>query len=117
MYEGIHHRLAPRAVFLRRLLRHVGWAVGLVGGSLALGVVGYHALEGLPWIDALLNASMLMGGMGPVDTLHTTAGKLFASGYALYCGLVLLVAAGLLFAPILHRLMHRFHVADEGRKK
>ena len=117
MYESIHHCLAPRAVFLRRLLRHVGWVIGLVGGSLALGVVGYHALEGLPWIDALLNASMLMGGMGPVDALRTTAGKLFASGYALYCGLVLLVAAGLLFAPILHRLMHRFHMADESRKK
>jgi len=117
MYERINHRLATRAVFLSRLLRHVGCALGLVGGSLGLGVLGYHALEGLPWIDALLNASMLMGGMGPVDVLHTTAGKLFASIYALYCGLVLLVAAGLLFAPILHRLMHRFHVADEGRKQ
>ncbi len=116
MYERIHHRLATRAVFIERLLRHTAAAIGLVGGSLAIGVVGYHALENLPWIDALLNASMLMGGMGPVDALHTTAGKLFASAYALYCGLVLLVAAGLLLAPILHRLMHRFHVADEGRK-
>ena len=117
MYERVHHRLATRAVFLRRLARHGLWTIGLVGGSLALGVLGYHAFENLPWIDSLLNASMLMGGMGPVDALHTTAGKLFASIYALYCGLVLLVAAGLLFAPILHRLVHRFHMADEGRQQ
>ena len=115
MYEKIHHPLATPAVFARRVLRHLAAAIGLIGGSLALGVVGYHALEGLPWVDALLNASMLMGGMGPVDPLHTTVGKLFASAYALYCGLVLLVAAGVLFAPILHRLLHRFHMADEGR--
>ena len=116
MYEGIHHRLATRAVFLRRLLRHVGWAIGLVGGSLALGVLGYHALEDLPWIDALLNASMLMGGMGPVDALHTSAGKLFASAYALYCGLVLLVAVGILLAPAVHRMLHRFHLEAGGER-
>ncbi len=117
MYESIHHTLASPAVFARRLLAHAAASFGLIGGSLALGVVGYHALEDLPWIDALLNASMLMGGMGPVDALHTTAGKLFASAYALYCGLLLLVAAGVLFAPILHRLMHRFHLAAESDSK
>ncbi len=117
MYETIHHGLAPRAAFLRRLVRHAAAALGLVGGSLAIGVVGYHLLEHLPWIDSLLNASMLMGGMGPVDALHTTAGKLFASIYALYCGLVLLIAAGVIFAPVLHRLMHRFHLAGESDSK
>jgi len=114
MYEPIHHKLATPAVFARRVLRHAAAALALIGGSLALGVIGYHAFEGLAWIDALLNASMLMGGMGPVDPLHSVAGKLFASAYALYCGLLLLVAAGILFAPILHRLMHRFHMAENA---
>jgi len=113
MYETRHDRLATRATFTRRLLAHTAVSASLVGGSLAIGVLGYHGFEGLPWVDALLNASMLMGGMGPVDPLHTTAGKLFASAYALYCGLVLLVAAGVLFAPVLHRLLHRFHLSTE----
>ena len=117
MYERVHHALATRTVFARRLLQHAMAAFGLIGGSLTLGVVGYHVLEKLPWIDALLNASMLMGGMGPVDPLHTSAGKLFASAYALYCGLLLLVAAGVLFAPVVHRLMHRFHITSESDSK
>jgi hypothetical protein len=116
MYESRHHPLAPRAVYARRLARHAASALALVLVSLALGVLGYHLLEQLPWIDALLNAAMLMGGMGPVDTLHTTAGKLFASAYALYCGLLVLVAAGILLAPMLHRLMHHFHVESGGSR-
>jgi hypothetical protein len=114
-FERRHHPLAPRAIYLRRLAVHALGASALVGGSLIVGVLGYHGLEHLPWIDALVNASMLMGGMGPVDTLHTTAGKLFASAYALYCGLVLLIAASVLFAPVLHRLLHSFHVTTAGR--
>jgi len=113
MYERIHHRLATPRVFLRRMLRHGAAASGLVGGSLALGVVGYHAFEGLPWIDALLNAAMLMGGMGPVDALRTTAGKLFASLYALYSGLVLIAVMGILLTPIAHRVLHRFHLDSD----
>ena len=116
MFESSHHGLAPRRVFLRRLLRHALLSGGLVAVSLALGVVGYHCYEGLPWIDALLNASMLMGGMGPVDTLHTSAGKLFASAYALYCGLLLLVAVGILLAPAVHRMLHRFHLEAGGER-
>jgi hypothetical protein len=114
MYESVHHDLAPRRVFLGRLARGAAAASTLIGVSLAAGVLGYHSLEDQPWIDALLNASMIMGGMGPVDPLHTTAGKLFASAYALYCGLILLVAAGLLFAPILHRLLHKFHLSTQS---
>ena len=110
MFERRHHALALRRVFVRRVLRHALLSGALVAVSLAIGVAGYHASEQLPWLDALLNAAMLMGGMGPVDTLHSTAGKLFASAYALYCGLVLLVAAGILLAPIVHRLLHRFHL-------
>ncbi len=114
MYESLHRPLAPRRVFVRRLARHAAAAFSLIGGSLVVGVLGYHGLEHLAWIDALLNASMIMGGMGPVDALHTTPGKLFASVYALYSGLLLLVAAGLLFAPVLHRLLHKFHIPTTG---
>src|SRR5512136_1560378 len=110
MYEKRVEQLAPGQVFARRIARHAALAVALVGCSLALGIAGYHGLEGLPWIDAFLNAAMLMGGMGPVDALHTTGGKLFAGCYALYCGLVVIVAAGLLLAPFVHRLLHHFHL-------
>ena len=113
MYERRDHPLASRRAFAGRLLAHVAFATILVGGSLAVGVVGYHALAGLGWLDAFLNASMLMGGMGPVDALHSDAAKLFAGCYALYCGLVLLIVAGILFAPLLHRLLHRF-LLDPG---
>jgi hypothetical protein len=119
MYERHHQALIPRRVFYRRLARNAGFALLLLGGSLALGVLGYHFSEGIPWIDSLLNASMLLGGMGPVTELHTTAGKLFASFYALYSGIVFLIGAGLLFAPVFHRVMHRFHLEteDEGDRE
>ena len=111
MFEHHGQPLLPRPAFLLRLARHGGLAFGVVLGSLALGIVGYHTFEDLPWIDATLNAAMILGGMGPVDIpMRTTAGKLFASFYALYSGLVILGAAGLLFAPLVHRLLHRFHL-------
>jgi hypothetical protein len=110
MFERRHEPMLPRAAFLRRLLVHASIAAGIVFGSLALGVLGYHFLEGLSWIDALLNAAMLLGGMGPVNALHTRAGKLFAAGYAMYAGVVFLVVAGVLFAPLFHRFLHRFHL-------
>jgi hypothetical protein len=115
-YETIHQPLAPRPRFVRRVLARAGAIALLILGSLAMGVLGYHHFERLPWLDALLNASMIMGGMGPVDPVKSTGGKLFASFYALYCGLLLLVAAGLLLAPALHRLLHRFHL-EEGRRR
>ena len=77
--------------------------------SLAIGVVGYHSIAGLPWIDSLLNASMILGGMGPVDRLHTSAAKLFASFYALFSGLMFIGIATVLLAPFVHRLLHRIH--------
>jgi hypothetical protein len=115
-YESIHEPLAPRPRFVRRMLTRAGAIALLIFGSLAVGVLGYHHFERLPWIDALVNASMIMGGMGPVDPVKSTGGKLFASFYALYCGLLLLVAAGLLLAPALHRLLHRIHL-EEGRRR
>lgn len=109
-FERRHEPLLPRRQFLARVARHSLMAAALLAVSLAIGVGGYHGLERQPWLDALLNASMLLGGMGPVGELHTTAGKLFASIYALYAGLVFLVSAGVLVAPVLHRALHRFHV-------
>jgi hypothetical protein len=110
MFEHRHEPLLSRAEFYRRILLYSGFAAGIILLSLAMGILGYHYFEDLPWIDALVNAAMLLGGMGPVDPLHTTAGKLFASFYALYSGMVLLVAVGVLISPIFHRMLHRFHL-------
>jgi hypothetical protein len=112
MYERHHQPLLSRKAFLRRVARHVGTSVGIIAGSLGIGILGYRFLEHFNWIDALLNASMILGGMGPVGELKTTAGKIFASFYALYSGLIVLVAAGVIFVPVLHRFLHRFHLAE-----
>jgi hypothetical protein len=112
-FERRQDSLLPRPLFMRRMARW-GLAAGVVlFGSLALGVCGYHFIEGQHWIDALLNASMILGGMGPVDPLRTKGGKLFASFYALYSGLAIISVAGLMIAPAAHRMLHMFHV--EGR--
>lgn len=107
-----HHRqpLAGPRQFARRVLRYVALSGAIILGSLSIGVIGYHYTEGLPWLDSLLNASMILGGMGPVDVVRTNVGKWFASFYALFSGLVLLVAAGVLIAPVFHRFLHRFHL-------
>ena len=109
MYESLKQRPLLRATFAQRLLAHLGIALLLVAFSLAVGMIGYHTLEQLSWIDAFLNAAMLLGGMGPVDPPHSDAGKLFAGLYALYAGLMFIVTAGLLIMPLLHRLLHRLH--------
>jgi hypothetical protein len=109
-WERRNERLLPRRQFILRLSRWSAIAIGIIALSLAAGICGYHFLEKLPWIDALLNASMILGGMGPVDQLKTNAGKIFASLYALYSGLALISVAGLLMAPVVHRLLHKFHV-------
>jgi hypothetical protein len=110
------HRLQPLLTpreFIIRQLEYLLVALGIIGGSLVLGILGYHIFEGLPWIDALVNAAMLLGGMGPVNELHTTAGKLFASFYALYSGIIFLVSVGVILAPLYHRFLHRFHLEIE----
>jgi hypothetical protein len=112
-YEHRTEPLLPRHEFYRRLIRHGLVALVLMALSLGLGVLGYHLTEGLSWLDSLLNASMILGGMGPVDVLHTPAGKLFASFYALFSGAVFLGMAGIVVAPIAHRLLHRLHL-EEG---
>ena len=113
MYENRHTRVLPFRLFVLRVGKSALTALAFVVVSLAIGVLGYHLLERMAWIDSLLNASMLLGGMGPVGELHTTAGKLFASFYALFAGMIFLVVAGILFAPIVHRFLHRFHLERE----
>ena len=105
--------LTPREFLIRQLL-YLLVALMIILGSLVLGVLGYHYFEGLAWIDALVNASMLLGGMGPVNVLHTVAGKVFASFYALYAGIIFLVVVGVIFAPLYHRFLHRFHLDMEA---
>ncbi len=109
MYERRSQKPISRALFVHRLLRQLAWALALLVASLAAGMVGYATLEKLPWVDAFLNAAMLLGGMGPVNAPQTTGGKVFAGAYALYAGLVFIVTAALLFTPILHRIIHHFH--------
>ena len=108
-YEHRRQPVLSRGHFVRRLLAHFALASTLVGASLVAGVAGYVYFEDLSWIDAFLNASMLLGGMGPVNDPMFFGGKLFAGLYALYAGLVFLISAGLLLAPVVHRFMHRFH--------
>lgn len=117
MYEHRHERLLPAREFVQRLLRHAGLASAVILGSLLVGVCGYVWFEDLSWVDGFLNAAMILGGMGPVATIRTTGGKIFAGLYALYSGLVFLVAAGILLAPLFHRVMHRFHLGDEERAR
>ncbi len=116
-YEHRRDRLVPRSVFYRRVAKNGVVALAVVLVSLGIGILGYRVTEGLPWIDALLNASMILGGMGPVAELHTAAGKLFASVYALFSGIAFLSVAGILFAPVLHRFLHKFHLESEGRER
>jgi hypothetical protein len=110
MYEHHWEPLLPRSRFLVRVFRHGGVALLLLVGSLLIGILGYHWTEGLSWIDSLLNASMILGGMGPVDTLRTVPGKIFASAYSLFAGMLFLVVAGIIVAPVVHRFLHQLHL-------
>ena len=112
---GIRPRpLAPRAVFLRHMAGNAGVAASVIGGSLAMGAAGYHWFEHLSWLDATLNAAMILTGMGPVTPLATIGGKLFGIFYALFSGIVFLSMVALLLAPALKRTLHRLHVQIYG---
>lgn len=113
MYEVKSEPPLVRKFFARRMCQHAVIAIGLIAFSLALGMAGYAGFEHLPPLDSFLNTAMLLGGMGPVNAPVTSAGKLFAGFFALYAGLVFIVTAALLFTPLLHRLMHRFHWDDK----
>ena len=109
-YEGKSQPLLPRREFLTRVAASALFGLVMVAGSLLVGMLGYHFLEKLGWLDAFLNAAMLLGGMGPLEQPKTDAGKLFAGLYSLYAGLAVLVIAGVVFAPVFHRFLHRFHL-------
>ena len=109
MYEARHHPPITRRRFARRMAVHAGIAAVFLVVSLAIGMGGYEYFEHLGWRDAFLNAAMLMGGMGPVETVQTPGGKIFAGLYALYCGLGVLIAFAILVAPAFHRMLHKFH--------
>lgn len=116
MFEHHKQPLISREQFLRRLARFAGSAFLLVGFSWLVGIIGYRVLEGMSWIDSTLNSAMILGGMGPVNPLHTDAGKIFASVYALFSGIVFLVSVGVLLAPVIHRFLHQFHLQSGDRK-
>jgi hypothetical protein len=116
IFEHLHQKPIPFSAFLIRQGQYLLSAFLLLTIGLGIGVIGYHEFESMSWIDSFLNASMILGGMGPVDVLHTQAGKIFAGMYALFSGLMFLVAAGLFFSPLVHRLLHKFHFDAENMK-
>ena len=116
--EHHHQPLATRRAYILRRLRSLAAAASIILPSLGLGVLGYHFVGRLAWIDALLNASMILTGMGPVDTMQSVGAKIFASCYALFSGIVFITTAGVLLGPVVHRVLHKFHLQmDAGREK
>jgi hypothetical protein len=116
MFEKKTEPLLPRSKFFLRVMKFTLLAIGIIIVSLFIGILGYTQIEHLSLIDGFLNASMLMGGMGPVNIMQSGAGKLFSGVYALYCGFIILVSGGIFFTPIFHRILHRFHLESESKK-
>jgi len=116
-FERMNEKLAPVPVFISRVLEAVVMALGLIAVALILGIVGYHWIAGFGWLDSLLEASMILGGMGPIKELPTDASKIFASIYALFSGLVFIGVMGFALSPVAHRVLHKFHMDDDDMKK
>jgi hypothetical protein len=117
IYESRHHPPIPMRRFIQRMATHSAFAIVVVMLSLGIGMTGYMRFEHLDWRDAFLNSAMLLGGEGPIDLPKSAGGKLFAGCYALYSGLVVIIIIGILMAPVVHRFLHRFHWADESRRR
>lgn len=113
LFEHKSQPLLPRAKFHARVVRFASICAVGIALTLMIGTLGYHALEDLDWLEAALNAAMILTGMGPVDELHTSAGKVFAIVYALFSGTVFLSMVALFLAPIAHRVLHAFHIDSE----
>jgi hypothetical protein len=113
-FERRHDQLAPVPVFVKRLIASLAIALALIAFALAIGIVGYHTLGKLGWVDSLLEASMILGGMGPVSILTSDGVKIFASLYALFSGLVFIGVMGIVLAPVVHRFLHKFHVDEKN---
>jgi hypothetical protein len=116
-YERRNESLATLPIFIRRVVEALAMAVTLIGISLFIGIAGYHWIAGLNWIDSLLEASMILGGMGPVKELHASGAKVFASFYALFSGLVFIAVMGFILAPVAHRMLHSFHLDEKDLQK
>jgi hypothetical protein len=117
MFERKHQKLVSAPVFIKRLFIFIGIAFLLILFALFIGIAGYHWIAGFNWVDALLNASMILGGMGPVDLLTNPGAKIFASVYALFSGLVFIAVMGIVFSPIVHRMLHKFHIDERDLQK
>jgi hypothetical protein len=113
IYERRTQKLLAWPVFLRRAARHLAWGIAAIAVAVGIGTAGYHAIAGLAWLDAFLNASMILGGMGPVDHIDGSGGKVFASFYALFSGLFFIGVMSLVIAPWVHRMMHVLHAEEE----
>jgi hypothetical protein len=114
-FERRHDPLAPIPVFVKRLIASLAIASALIALALTIGVVGYHSLGGFGWIDSLLEASMILGGMGPVNALTGDDVKIFASMYALFSGLIFIAVMGVVLSPVAHRVLHKFHVDEKDK--
>jgi len=112
-YEHRNDQLAPRSVFIKRVIAALVCALGLILLALMIGIAGYHFIAGFNWIDSLLEASMILGGMGPIKELPTDTAKVFASIYALFSGIIFIGVMGLILSPVVHRIMHKFHVDEK----
>lgn len=117
MFERKHEKLAPVSVFVKRLIESILLALLLIAAALFLGVAGYHWIAGLSWVDALLEASMILGGMGAISPLSTNAAKIFASCYALFSGLMFIAIMGVVLGPFVHRFLHKFHLDESDQKE
>ncbi len=115
-YERRHDQLAPRFVFIKRVIAALVCALGLILAALLIGIAGYHLIAGFNWVDSLLEASMILGGMGPIKELPNDAAKVFASIYALFSGIIFIGVMGLILSPVVHRIMHKFHVDEKDVK-
>ena len=117
MFEHRTSPLLPRRAFINRMIFSASLGAGISITTLLVGMVGYHLLESMPWPDAFANASMILAGMGPLGNLNTTAGKIFAGCYALFCGLIFVTIVTILIAPLFHRFIHKFHLEAAKEKK
>jgi hypothetical protein len=111
--SSVKAQLHRRRLFYHRFLRSLGLSAGVLGCSLTVGILGYHFIAGFTWVDSLLEAAMILTGMGPVGALNSNAAKLFASAYALFSGVVFITATGIILAPIFHWVLHRFHIEQK----
>jgi len=117
MYEHRSKPLLPRRKFYHRLARSVALSSTLIAGALLIGMAGYHVFENLGWVDSFANASMILSGMGPLGELKTTGGKIFAGCYAIFSGVAFLTSVAVVFAPLFHRFIHKFHLESETDAK